>query len=58
MGEPKRKNSKQRTAKRRGSKRFKAGQLSVDTDGNAFRSHTVNPTTGMYRGRQVQNVTV
>lgn len=57
MGQPKRKQSKQRSAKRRGANRFKAPQLSKDpVDGTAFRPHYVNPHNGMYRGRQVIEV--
>ncbi|MDX2110043.1 MAG: 50S ribosomal protein L32 [Verrucomicrobiota bacterium] len=57
MGEPKRKNSKQRSRKRSGSKKFQAGQLSTDpNDGTLFRPHRVNPANGMYRGKQVLNL--
>lgn len=58
MGQPKRKTSKQRTRKRQGANRFKAAQLSLDSDGTAFRPHRVNPANGMYRGRQVNDVTI
>jgi large subunit ribosomal protein L32 len=56
MGQPKRKNSKQRSHKRRGAHRFAEPQLSKDRDGTLFMPHHVNPTTGMYRGRQVIEV--
>ena len=59
MGQPKRKNSKQRSRKRRGSNCFQAPQLSKDpTDGTAFRPHHVNPSNGMYRGRQVIEIEI
>ena len=54
MAQPKRKQSKQRSGKRRGANRFKAPLLAKDnTDGTAFMPHRVNPANGMYRGRQV-----
>ncbi|MGF1482994.1 MAG: 50S ribosomal protein L32 [Opitutales bacterium] len=57
MGQPKRKQSKQRSRKRRGANRFKAPELAKDpNDGTAFMPHRVNPNNGMYRGRQVQDV--
>ncbi len=57
MAQPKRKQSKQRSRKRRGANRFKAPQLAKDpTDGTAFVPHRVNPNNGMYRGRQVLDV--
>ncbi|PWU04101.1 MAG: 50S ribosomal protein L32 [Verrucomicrobia bacterium] len=59
MGQPKRKQSKQRSAKRRGANRFKAPQVSKDpTDGTTFKPHHVNPANGMYRGRQVIEVEI
>jgi large subunit ribosomal protein L32 len=59
MATPKRKNSKQRSRKRRGANRFSAPQLAKDpTDGTAFRPHRVNPANGMYRGRQILDVSV
>lgn len=59
MAQPKRKQSKQRSGKRRGANRFKAPQLSKDnTDGTPFMPHRVNPANGMYRGRQVVEVDV
>ncbi|MDR1457152.1 MAG: 50S ribosomal protein L32 [Puniceicoccales bacterium] len=56
MAQPKRKNSKQRSHKRRGANRFAAPQLSKEKDGTFFMPHHVNPATGMYRGRQVVEV--
>ncbi|MDR0678710.1 MAG: 50S ribosomal protein L32 [Puniceicoccales bacterium] len=53
MAQPKRKNSKQRSHKRRGAKRFTAPILARDKDGGLFLPHHVHPLTGMYRGRQV-----
>lgn len=59
MGQPKRKNSKQRSRKRRGAQQFKAPLLAKDpTDGSAFVPHRINPNNGMYRGRQVVSVEV
>ena len=59
MGQPKRKQSKQRSNKRRGANSFKAPEVAKDpTDGTAFKPHHVNPNNGMYRGRQVLDVEV
>jgi len=59
MANPKRKQSKRRSANRRAANKFKAPQLAKDpVDGSAVRPHRVNPKTGMYRGRQVLDVTV
>ncbi|WP_442886865.1 50S ribosomal protein L32 [Congregicoccus parvus] len=57
MANPKRKQSKRRSANRRAANAFKAPQLARDPmDGSAIRPHRVNPNTGMYRGRQVLDV--
>ena len=57
MGQPKRKQSKRRSALRRGANRMKAPQLARDPiDGSMFRPHRVNPSNGMYRGRQVLDI--
>lgn len=57
MGQPKRKQSKQRSRKRRGANQFEAPLLAKDpTDDTLFRPHRVNPANGMYRGRQVIEV--
>ena len=56
MAQPKRKQSKQRSRKRRGANRFIAPQLSKNADGSLFMMHHVDPVTGMYRGRQVISV--
>ncbi|HAU60319.1 MAG TPA: 50S ribosomal protein L32 [Opitutae bacterium] len=58
MGQPKRKNSKQRSRKRRGANRFKAPLLSKEADGSMSRPHHVNPETGQYRGKQVLDLEV
>jgi len=59
MAQPKRKQSKRRSANRRAANAFKAPQVATDpTDGSVFRPHRVNPNNGMYRGRQVLDVTV
>lgn len=58
MGQPKRKQSKMRSRTRRGAQRFKAPQVSKDTDGTSFMPHRVNPANGMYRGRQVIDVEI
>lgn len=59
MANPKRKQSKRRSANRRAANAFKAPELAKDpADGGAFRPHRVNPKTGMYRGRQVLDVSV
>jgi large subunit ribosomal protein L32 len=53
MAQPKRKQSKQRSRKRRGANRFIAPQFSKNADGSFFMMHHVDPVTGIYRGRQV-----
>jgi large subunit ribosomal protein L32 len=54
MANPKRKQSKSRSNKRRSANRYHALQVSTDpTDQTVFRPHRVNPANGMYRGRQV-----
>jgi large subunit ribosomal protein L32 len=59
MANPKRKQSKRRSANRRAANAFKAPEFTRDpVDGSLFRSHRVNPKTGMYRGRQVLNIEV
>ena len=59
MAQPKRKNSKMRSHKRRSSKRFEAPRLAKDpADGTAHLPHRVNPNNGLYRGRQVLDVEV
>lgn len=59
MGQPKRKQSKQRSRKRRGADVYQLPQLAKDPqDGTIFRPHRVNPNNGMYRGRQVIDVEI
>jgi len=59
MATPKRRQSHQRSRKRRGANRFKSPILAKDSaDGTVYRPHRVNPANGMYRGRQVIDVTV
>ena len=59
MGQPKRKQSKQRSRKRRGAVTYQLPQLAKDPqDGTLFRPHHVNPANGLYRGRQVLDVEV
>ncbi|MDR0742166.1 MAG: 50S ribosomal protein L32 [Puniceicoccales bacterium] len=54
MGQPKRKQSKQRSRKRRGANGFSGPELARDpATGSLFKPHHVNPETGMYRGRQI-----
>ncbi|MBR6389164.1 MAG: 50S ribosomal protein L32 [Opitutales bacterium] len=54
MGQPKRKQSKQRSRKRRGANQFELPQLMKDSaDGTLYMPHRVNPSNGTYRGRQV-----
>tara|TARA_X000000368_G_scaffold82955_1_gene62788 strand:- start:1477 stop:1656 length:180 start_codon:yes stop_codon:yes gene_type:complete len=59
MAQPKRKQSKQRSRKRRGSVKFELPQLAKDPqDGTLHRPHRVNGSNGTYRGRQVLDVEV
>ena len=58
MANPKRKQSKRRSAHRRAANAFKAPEFAKDADGSLMRPHRVNPKTGMYRGRQVIDVEV
>ena len=59
MANPKRKQSKRRSANRRAANALKAPEFARDpSDGGAFRPHRVNPKTGMYRGRQILDITV
>lgn len=59
MGQPKRKQSKQRSRKRRGANQFELPQLMKDsTDGTLYMPHRVNPSNGTYRGRQVISVKI
>ncbi|RRJ94637.1 50S ribosomal protein L32 [Opitutaceae bacterium TAV4] len=59
MANPKRKQSKSRSAHRRAANAFQAPEISRDpADGSAVVRHRVNTKTGIYRGRQVLDVTV
>ncbi|MCQ2955708.1 MAG: 50S ribosomal protein L32 [Opitutales bacterium] len=66
MGQPKRKQSKRRSGLRRGANSSTKRRLGYSqpnlvqdpTDGSWVKSHHVNPDTGMYRGRQVLDVTL
>lgn len=59
MGQPKRKQSKQRTRLRRASNKFELPQVVKDpADGTAMLPHRVNPANGTYRGKQVISVRV
>lgn len=59
MANPKRKQSKSRSAHRRAANAFQAPEISRDpADGSAVLRHRVNTKTGMYRGRQVLDVNV
>jgi len=59
MANPKRKQSKRRSANRRAANAFHAPEVARDpADGSAVRPHRVNPKSGMYRGRQVLTVEV
>jgi large subunit ribosomal protein L32 len=54
MGVPKRKTSKMRLRTRKAANAWKAPGLYVDPKtGNRHHGHTVDPETGMYRGRQI-----
>jgi large subunit ribosomal protein L32 len=54
MGVPKRKTSKMRLRTRKAANAWKAPGLFTDSKtGKRHRGHTVDPDTGMYRGRQV-----
>ena len=54
MGTPKRKTSKARMRSRKAANKWVAPLLFTDkTTGSRHLGHTVDPKTGMYRGRQV-----
>ena len=54
MANPTRKQSKRRRRLRRGANQFRSPKLVKDAESGALRrSHSVDPTTGKYRGRQV-----
>ena len=59
MGQPKRKQSKQRTRLRRAANKYELPQVAKDqTDGSFVMLHRVNPSHGMDRGRHVISVQV
>jgi large subunit ribosomal protein L32 len=59
MGVPKRKTSKMRLRIRKAANAWTKPGLFVDKKtGSRHRGHTVDPKTGMYRGRQVISQTV
>ena len=58
MGQPKRKQSKQRSRKRRGANRLQSPSSCERTGRSFSRPHRVNPETGEYRGRQVLDLEV
>ena len=59
MANPKRKQSKRRSATRRAANAFQAPQFAKDpSDGSLFRPHRVHPKTGIYRGRQILDIEV
>ena len=53
MAVPKRRTSKMKKRIRKASHRFRGIQIAVDSEGNAYIPHRVNPLTGKYKGRQV-----
>ncbi len=48
--------NRSQTAQRRSHHAIKASHVKKDEAGNLFLSHRVNPVTGMYKGRQVIDV--
>jgi ribosomal protein L32 len=48
--------NRSQTAKRRSHHALKSQHVSLDTAGNAYQSHRMNPVTGMYNGRQVIDI--
>lgn len=58
MGVPKRKTSKARIRSRKAANAWRPPQLAIDKKtGEVILSHTVNPKTGQYKGRQVLSIT-
>jgi len=49
--------NRSQTAKRRSHHALASKHISKDEAGNLYLSHRVNPVTGMYKGRQVLDVT-
>lgn len=57
MAHPKRRQSKSRTLTRRGHDKVAMPQLARDPESGTWHiCHTVNPETGMYRGKKVFEV--
>lgn len=49
--------NRSQTAKRRSHHALKSQHVSKDEAGNLYLSHRANPVTGMYRGKQIIDVT-
>jgi len=57
MPNPKSRHSKSRTRQRRAHDALKTPQFYIDKDtGEAMKPHRINPTNGMYKGRQIIEV--
>ncbi|MCO6510120.1 MAG: 50S ribosomal protein L32 [Aridibacter famidurans] len=57
MANPKRKQSKSRTRKRRAHDALKPPQFYLDKDsGEPMQPHRIDPKTGMYKGRKILDV--
>lgn len=57
MPNPKRRHSKSRTRQRRAHDALKLPQYFLDKEtGEPMQPHRVNPTTGMFKGRQILDV--
>lgn len=57
MPNPKRKQSKSRSRKRRSHDALKAPQFYLDKEtGEPMQPHRINPATGMYKGRKILDV--
>jgi len=57
MPNPKRRHSKSRTRQRRAHDALKLPQYFLDKEtGEPMQPHRVNPTTGMFKGRQIIDV--
>ena len=59
MAHPKRQHSKQRSRKRRTHQNIAANVGDVKSEGNpAGYNHRIDPVTGMYKGKQIIDVSV
>lgn len=57
MPNPKRRHSKSRTRQRRAHDALKLPQYYLDKEtGEPMQPHRLNPTTGMFKGRQILDV--